>query len=162
MEHTLRDNLIGGLRGANSHMDPRRLIKGLTPDLARQRPPHSFDSCWELIHHMVVWQNAVLHTLKGEKVDWKNVFATDWLKEDQMTIDSDFHELVKKFEAGLDESKELIKTIDLDLVLPFWEEFTAREGIFVILQHNSYHVGQIIAVRRVLGFPPEDYVIPNH
>lgn len=73
MSNNLRYNLIHALHGHNAHFHPLKLIEGITPDLTRQRCKNAFDSGWELILHMIKWQDGILEVIKGHKVKQKSM-----------------------------------------------------------------------------------------
>jgi len=68
-----------------------------------------------------------------------------------LSDDQNFINLVKTFNDGLLEVEELIKTTDLQKPMPTWGNAPVIQAFIVLLQHNSYHYGQIVAIRQNLG-----------
>ena len=144
--------ITNGLEGKNTHLLPNNALEGLTPKLARETPEDVHHSCWELLHHIVVWQEAIFEAINGKKVDWQAISEnTNWPTTEQLFDDSNFHNLVDKFSQGLLRAKELAKTVDLSKSMPAWGKAPVIQAFFVLLQHNSYHLGQIVTVRKILG-----------
>ncbi|MFX0212022.1 MAG: DinB family protein, partial [Candidatus Hodarchaeota archaeon] len=116
-------------------------------------------SCWELLHHIVVWQDTIIMQLKGDSLDWNEIEKKDnWPTKETMLDDSNYFDLVDRFHTGIEESKRLLtnadftKTVSLGDGLP---ELSIIKLFIILLQHTSYHIGQIITVRKYLGdWPP--------
>ncbi|MHA2108374.1 MAG: DinB family protein [Candidatus Hodarchaeales archaeon] len=141
-----------GLIGKNTHLPPNKAIEGFSPDIAKIAPKNGNHSCWELLHHIVVWQEAILKAIDGNNVDWKAISdKTNWPAADYISDESNFINLVEKFENGLILADKKAKTVDLNKPMPAWGDAPTLQAYFVLLQHNSYHLGQIVAVRKQLG-----------
>lgn len=152
MRDPLIKAIVNGLHGKNTHLEPKKAVEGLISTSARNKPDSEFHSCWDILHHIVVWQEGILQAIKGNKVDWKDIARNyNWPTTELLSDDSNFPNLVKKFENGLTEVEELAKTVDLHKAMPAWDDAPVIQAFIVLLQHNSYHLGQIIAVRKILG-----------
>ena len=144
--------LIDGLYGKNTHLNPKKVVEGLTPTTAKIKPENDLHSCWEILHHIKIWQKAIIEAINGKKVDWEDISKKyNWPSADYLSDDQNFIKLVKTFEDGLLETEKLIKTTDLHKPMPAWDDAPVIQAIIVLLQHNSYHYGQIVAVRKILG-----------
>ncbi len=152
MKEKMVKALIDGLYGKNTHIHPEKALEGLTPANAKIKPENDLHSCWELLHHLKIWQKAILEAIKGEEVDWKDISKNhNWPNANYLSDDQNFIALVKTFEDGLLEAENLIKTSDFHKPMPAWDDAPILQAILVLLQHNSYHYGQIVAVRKILG-----------
>jgi len=41
-----------------------------------------------------------------------------------------------------------------------WKDLSSFEALLALIQHNSYHFGQIITVRKILdNWHPEDWIV---
>jgi uncharacterized damage-inducible protein DinB len=155
MKETVIKTLVNGLYGKNTHVDPKKVVEGLTPANAKLKPENDNHSCWDLLHHIKIWQKAILDAIKGEEVDWGNISKHhNWPSAEYLSDDQNFLGLVKMFQDGLKEAEELIETIDLHKSMPAWDNAPVIQAIIVLLQHNSYHYGQIVAIRKSLGIWP--------
>lgn len=150
MQESLVKTFIDGLYGKNTHLEPKKALEGLTETNARKKPADNH-SCWENIHHIVVWQEGLIEAIKGNKVDWSEISKNqNWPTEIQLSNSSNFPNLVKKFLNGLSRIEELLRTVNLDKQMPAWDDAPVLQAVIVLLQHNSYHLGQIVAVRKML------------
>jgi uncharacterized damage-inducible protein DinB len=144
--------ILKGLEGKNTHLPPSKALEGLTPKIARKTPINDDHSSWELLHHIVVWQEGIIEAINGKKVDWQAISKNNnWPTEEYVSDDVNFLNLVDKFTKGLLQAKELAKTVDLTKSMPAWGDAPVLQAFFVLLQHNSYHLGQIVVVRKQLG-----------
>ncbi|MHA1451165.1 MAG: hypothetical protein ACTSP4_17325 [Candidatus Hodarchaeales archaeon] len=66
--------------------------------------------------------------------------------------------LVEKFTSGIEEAKELLSKVDFSSTFSLGDKLPPLSTIklyMVILQHNSYHLGQLVTIRKCIGdWPP--------
>ena len=79
----------------------------------------------------------------GEKNERRRISNQDHVRN--------FPNLVDKFLQGISKAEDLAKSIDLHKPLPAWSESPVIQAFMVLLQHNSYHLGQLITTRKSLG-----------
>ena len=140
-----------GLEGKFTHINPKKAINGLSPENARKKFNDSTHSCWDLLHHIVVWQEGILDAIEGNEVDWEDIEKNNnWPTDDYLSKDSNLEPLIEKFMQGLEKAKKLANSIDLNLPMPAWRNAPVMQGFMVLLQHNSYHLGQLITTRKNL------------
>ncbi len=143
------------LRGHDAHLDPMKGLRGLTAEIAQKQTGQGFHSCWDILYHMVYWQDFVLAAIRGEEASWPKVPLEDWPSDVSERKDFDWDKIVERFERGLEEAKKLAGESDLTKPMPAWGEAPTAKALIVLIQHNSYHLGQIVANRRLLGdWPP--------
>jgi uncharacterized damage-inducible protein DinB len=154
LDHALKR----GLHGTYIHMDPLKALKGLTPETASKIPKKGTHSCWHILHHIVYWQELMLAALKNESVSWPKNNDESWPSAEMLDITDNWTELVKKFENGLNEAEHLTSKIESTEDLPAWPKVSPVAAFLVFLQHNSFHIGEIVATRQALGiWPPPEY-----
>ncbi|MHA1960647.1 MAG: DinB family protein [Candidatus Thorarchaeota archaeon] len=154
-QDALDETFVDGLYGKHTHVHPTTALSDLPPSLARKRPSDDTHSCWEILHHMVIWQDYTIKMLRGEKMDWRDISKIEWPSKDDLADDDGWEKLVARFSSGIAELEEIIRTIDLSKSVPTLPEGPSGAWILVIVQHNSYHIGQIVVVRTLLDrWPP--------
>jgi len=147
-----------GLRGRHTHMDPLKALDGLSPETARMIPHKGTHSCWHILYHIVYWQELMLAALRGEKVNWPKNNEESWPTEEMFENSEDWKKLVNVFEKGLNEAENLVGKIESTEDLPAWPKVPPSAAFLVIVQHNSFHIGEIVATRQAMGFwPPPEY-----
>jgi hypothetical protein len=152
-----------GLVGKGIHIDSKEALKGLTPSIARKKPGNNVHSCWELLHHVVVWQEVMIAAIEGNEVDWGGIAkSNNWPSPEMLTVDSYFSNLLLRFEKGIGKVENLLENVDFNDPMPGWDNDPIIQGINVLLQHNSYHLGQIVIVRKFLGDSPQPDFYSHH
>ena len=158
MIERLEKSFKSGLRGKHTHFDPLKAVQDLTADTAREIPEKGKFSSWHILYHIVFWQDLMLGALRKESVDWPKNNEPSWPSEEMLKNDEDWDALVEKFEKGLEEADGLTNTISSMEDLPAWPKVPPYAGYLVLIQHNAYHIGQLIGTRQALGhWPPPDY-----
>ena len=156
MKKQLINAISSGLHGEWTHTDPKRALAGLTPINAKKKSTKSTHSCWELLHHIIVWQDTIINNIKGENLDWREIESQDnWPTEESLTDDSNFLDLKNRFLAGIEEAQDLLKQTDFTEMSRGYPELPKIKLYITLLQHTSYHLGQIMSLRKNLGdWPP--------
>lgn len=146
------------LHGKYAHIDPIKALKGLTPDVARKKPSAGAQSIWELLFHMAYWQEIVSLAYSGNEDAAKKANDKDsWPTSDYMKKDDEWTSLVERFTTGLKELVRSSKEEDLEKTLQTWGDAPLYYNLLIEIAHNSYHLGQIVAVRKVLNaWPPPE------
>ena len=158
MIERLEKSIKSGLRGRHIHVDPLKAVEGLTAQTARTVPEKGKFSCWHYLFHIVFWQDLMLGALRKKSVDWPKNNDASWPSEELLKNDEAWVALVEKFEKGLNEADSLIDSLDSKDDLPAWPKVPPFAAYLIFIQHNAYHIGQIIATRQSLGlWPPPDY-----
>jgi len=146
--------LKNSIKGQHIHVDPMESLKNLTPEMAAKLPEHSEHSCWHILYHIVFWQDLMLEALRGKTdVEWPKNNEPSWLKE-LPTDGKKWDELVERFKLGLEEGYKMTENIESLEDLPAWPKVPAFRGLMVFGQHNTYHIGEIVATRQALGYWP--------
>ncbi|MHA1136319.1 MAG: DinB family protein [Candidatus Thorarchaeota archaeon] len=154
----MEKSIKSGLRGRHIHIDPLKAVEGLTAKTARIVPVKGKFSCWHYLYHIVFWQDLMLSALRNESVDWPKNNEASWPKDELLKNDEDWIVLIEKFEKGLAEADSLTANLNSIDDLPAWPKVPPFAAYLIFMQHNAYHIGQIIAIRQTLGFwPPPDY-----
>jgi uncharacterized damage-inducible protein DinB len=140
-----------------AHAKLENVVKGLAPALRGQRPPGYPHSPWELLEHIRITQHDLLDFCTNadyeEKLEWPRDYwppspappAPDAWDKTIAAYARD-REALARFTT---ESK-----IDLTSKIPHGTGQTYLRTILVAVDHASYHVGQIVSVRRLLGAWP--------
>ena len=151
MKEILQDVLIKSLDGYYSHIDSEKALSGLNSAIARANIADFPHSIWDILHHMVTWQGVVVDSILGKDIDWDNITKNqNWPTEESKKRDENFDALVTKFKEGLQKVKDLIKSVDLSKPIPSWKDNTVLQAIMVAITHNSYHLGQILVLKKAL------------
>ena len=155
MEKQLLKDISSGLIGELTHLHPKKAVEGLTPAIARKKPKNLDHSCWDLLHHTVFWQDILLKNLDGKFVDWYPPHDKNWPSNENLSNDDNFSGLLNKFNNNLEKVAEKLQHINLmervEIGPPLPPDTTYFRILLVFLQHTSYHLGQLVTTRKLLG-----------
>ena len=154
----LRGQLVRVLDWGEAHVSFDKAVDGIPADRQGSRAAGFERSPWELVEHMRVAQKDLLDFC----VNGRYVHALRW-PEDYWPQRPEPHDTaawntsIADFKTDRDTLKRLVRDAHVDLfaVVPTGEgQQTYLRAILLVADHNAYHVGQLVAVRRALGVWP--------
>ena len=149
----IRENLIWLLEGGHAHAKFDEVVAGFPSDRAGIRPKGASHSAWEILEHMRIAQNDILRfSLSADYVspDWPEGY---WPAAAAPELEGGWNQSVKDFRKDLSEFISLIRdpARDLHKKFPWGTGQTLLREALLIADHNSYHLGELVVVRRLLG-----------
>ncbi len=139
------------LLGGNAHVSLPDALKGLKPGLRGVKPENMPYSIWQLVEHIRIAQWDMVRFCKD--ADYKPPKWPDdyWPKENAPADDNTWNGCLLQINNDLDEFISMMEHSDLYQPIPGGEgQHILREAL-QIADHNAYHIGEIIAIRRILG-----------
>jgi hypothetical protein len=155
-DSALREHLVLLLEGGHAHATFEQAIRWFPRDRAGLRPQGAPHSAWELLEHMRISQNDILRfCLSADYVSpkwpegyWPDSWAPKNTRQWGASVKA-FREDLASFEALIrDPARNLYRSI------PWGDGQTLLREALLIADHNSYHLGQFILVRQLLGAWP--------
>ena len=156
-EKVLRDYLGRALSWHEAHVDWKKAVTGIPLKDRGRRPKGAEHSPWELLEHMRLATWDILEFSRDPKhvsPDWP---AGYWPKKPAPPNAAAWDKSVKALEHDLEEMGKLVTDPKADLLAPIpggSGQTILREAL-LIADHNAYHLGQLVLVRRLLGCWPE-------
>ena len=152
-EWKMRENLVELLRGDGAHASVEKALEGLPPTLRGVRPAEGTHSVYELLEHMRIAQEDILrYTIDAawESPPWPSGY---WPEEGGEVTEEIWESTRSRFFSDLDEVVELAEDTSIDLAapIPHGEGRTWLREILLVADHNAFHGGQIVLVRKLLG-----------
>jgi uncharacterized damage-inducible protein DinB len=149
----LREQLVYSLGGKGAHMSFDQAVKGFPLDLVGRRVPHLAHTVWQLAYHLWIAQWDILEFSRdaGHKSpEWPVGY---WPTADAPDSEKLWDQTLKKFRTDLESMIAMVRDRNNDLFLPFphGEGQTLLREALIVIDHNSYHVGQIVDLTRLLG-----------
>jgi uncharacterized damage-inducible protein DinB len=131
----------------------KQALTGLKPTSRTARPVAVLHSIWEEFEHMRITQEDILrYTLDPS---WTSPSFRDgyWPKQTDHVSDNMWSSSVAAFVADGEAVIKLVQdtTLDLTAEIPHGEGRTYLREILLIADHNAYHLGQIVQIRKLLG-----------
>ena len=152
-EAKLREQLIYSLNGKGAHMSFDQALKGFPVGMVGKSVPPLAHTVWQLVFHLWIAQWDILEFSRDpghESPEWPDGY---WPAHASPETPVEWDETVAKFRSDLSALIELVRDQKNDLLAPFPHgqgQTLLREALLVI-DHNSYHVGQIVDLRRLLS-----------
>jgi DinB superfamily len=149
----LRKHLVDLLRGGNAHADFDRTVGGLPARLRGARTPKLPFTPWRLLEHMRIAQLDILEFSRdAEHVspDWPKGY---WPTGDAPPSARAWEGSVAGFRRDLAAMEALVKNPATDLFarIPHGTGQTILREALLVADHNAYHLGQLLLLRRLLG-----------
>ena len=149
----LRQHLVELLSGGHAHAKFEDAVKGLTPKLRGTKPAGFPHSAWMILEHLRLAQWDILEFSRNGKhrsPKWPEGY---WPQTEAPPNAEAWSQSVEQFESDLDAMQELVKNPETDLFakIPWGDGQTILREALLLADHNSYHVGQLVDVRRLLG-----------
>ena len=151
-DQSLRDQLVAMLKGGHAHITFDKTVEHFPLDRIGVRPPGMPHSAWELLEHIRIAQNDILKFSESAdhvSPEWPGGY---WPASPAPGDAKDWGKSVRSFRADLTAFEKLVQDPKRDLFEPFprGEGQTLLREAILIVDHNSYHLGQLLLVRRVL------------
>ena len=150
----LREQLVMLLKGGQAHATLSDAIAHFPKDRISERPEGSPYSAWQLLEHIRITLRDLLEFATNSEyveLDWP---AGYWPKAAGPERDESWDRTVKAIHADMKSFEELVRSSDSNLyaAIPWGKnrETLLRE-VLLAADHTSYHVGELIFLRRVLG-----------
>jgi hypothetical protein len=151
--NALRQHLLDLLRGRNAHADFDAVMADFPSRLRGVKPPGAPYTGWQLLEHMRIAQSDILEfsrNAKHKSPPWPEGY---WPKTEAPPSAASWNNSLRSFRADLKAMAKLIadKKTDLFARIPHGSGQTILREALLIGDHNSYHLGQILLLRRLLG-----------
>ena len=152
-DKALREHVLSLLAGGNAHLDWKATFKGIPPKLRGVRPAGLAYSIWELLEHMRIAQWDIYEFSRNSKHVSPEWPAGYWPKAQTPSSAKVWDNSLKAFAKDLASMKKLVDNPKTDLFarIPHGTGQTILREALLVADHNAYHLGQVLAVRRLLG-----------
>lgn len=158
-EKALREHLLYVLDGGGAHISFAAAVKDFPIDLAGKKIPKLEHTAWQLVDHLRIAQWDILEFIKNPDHTSPDYPHGYWPKKNAPADAQAWHDAISAFSNDLEEIKTLVADPEADLLSPFPHgsgQTLLREALLVA-DHNSYHIGQLVDLRMLLGVPVRDY-----
>ena len=152
-EGAWRKELKAPLLWGDAHVDWKTALAGLPVEKRGVRPTGFPYSAWELLEHARIAQQDILEFCIDPKYKPKAWPAEYWPGNPAPPSGEAWDQTVKEFEADTHEMAKLVENARIDLLAKIAHgsgQTILREAL-LLADHNAYHLGQFVLVRRALG-----------
>jgi len=150
---SLRQHLLYLLKDGGAHARFEDAIKGFPAKLRGQKVPNFPHTAWALLEHMRVAQWDILEFSRNPKHKSPKWPQGYWPNADAPPRAGAWTKSVATFRQDLKEMESLIMNPKTDLYapLPWGDGQTILREAMLIADHNAYHIGELVMLRRMLG-----------
>jgi len=156
-EASLREHLLYLLKGGGAHLGFDEAISKIPMNRIGQKAPGLPYTAWQLLEHLRIAQWDILEFSRDAKhvsPEWPDGYwpVEPGPKDPGMWISS-----AARFRKDLNQFQEMIldTTKDLFVKIPHGTGQTLLREALLIADHNAYHLGQIVLLRRILAETPD-------
>jgi len=153
-EMILRDHLARLLTSAWAHVTAEVGIAGVPPDQRGARPPGHPHTIWQLLEHLRICQHDLVEYSRDPNHTSPDFPEGYWPESDTPEDEEAWEASVGAFMKGLQEMVALVSDPSRSLfeTLPWSEEgHTLLREALILADHNAYHLGQIVQLKKALG-----------
>ena len=152
-DKALRQHLLYLLKEGGAHAMFEDVIKDFPAKLRSQKVPNFPHTAWMLLEHLRIAQRDILEFSRNPKhvsPKWPEGY---WPKTETPPSAAAWTQSVASFRKDLKAMEALIANPKTDLYapLPWGEGQTVLREALLVADHNAYHVGQLVTLRRMLG-----------
>ena len=147
----IRKQLLFALRGGNAHVPIKRAITNVPLKHINSKLPEFDHTPFQLLDHLRRAQLDIINFIEDKNYkspDWPIGFWTDETDADELA----WKNTAEEFYNGLDRMEKFIKDdkIDLFAEIPHAAQYTIFREVLVLASHNSYHLGQLMLMKKAL------------
>ena len=150
-EDPLRRHLVRALGWNEAHLTLEESLKGLPARLRGKRPRGFAHSPWELLEHIRLAQSDLLEFCRNGRYvagKWPEDY---WPKSPAPPSPRAWKASLDSAVADRRTFQEFVETTsDLFAEIPGHAGKTILRSVLLAIDHTAYHVGQIVAVRKIL------------
>ncbi len=152
-DESLRNHLVAVLKAGQSHSPIDPAVAAWPAELRGSIPGEGNHSAWQLLEHLRIAQSDIL----GFSVSRDHVSPVHpdgyWPDSESPPDDGAWDRSIRQFGNDLNAMQALVGDPHTDLYarIPHGDGQTILKEALTLASHNSYHIGQLMTLRKVLG-----------
>jgi hypothetical protein len=151
-DKSLREHLLYLLRGGGAHLDFETVIKDFPVESINREIAHLPYTAWQVLEHMRLAQWDILEFSRSAfhvSPDWPKGY---WPESAREADASDWHKSVEAFRKDLAAMESLLADTSINLFAPLahGEGQTVLREALLVADHNAYHLGALVNIKRIL------------
>jgi DinB superfamily len=150
---SLRQHLLDLLSGGNAHATFDDIVKDLPANLRGSKAANLPHTPWMLLEHLRVAQEDILDFSRNPHYKSREWPKEYWPETEAPPDDKAWDDSVRQFHADLKAMQDLVaeEKTDLFAKIPWGDGQTILREALLVADHNAYHLGQFLDLRRALG-----------
>jgi hypothetical protein len=149
----IRKHLLDLLAADNAHAGFDAAVKNVPVAIRGKRPKGSAHSLWEVLEHLRIAQWDILEFTRDPKHVSPEFPDGYWPKSPEPPDARAWNRSIAAFRSDHQAMMDLVADESFDLLtpLPHGSGQTVMREALVLADHNAYHLGQFMLLRRMLG-----------
>jgi DinB family len=152
-DKTLREHVLYLLKGGGAHASFEDAVKNFPAELRGKKVKGLPHTAWMLLEHMRIAQWDILDfsiNPKYKTMKWPEDY---WPASAAPQTPAAWNNSIKELKKDLRAMEDLVANPKADLFqkIAWGEGQTILREALLIADHNAYHVGQLVTLRRLLG-----------
>jgi hypothetical protein len=149
----LREQVIDLLDGGGAHARFDDAVKNMPESLRGVKPQGLPHTAWMVLEHLRMAQRDILEfstNAKYKAPKWPDDY---WPKTEAPLGAAAWNKSIQQFRKDSKALQDLVENPKTDLFarIPWGDGQTILREALLVADHNAYHLGQLIDVRRILG-----------
>jgi len=149
----LLEHLIFLLDGGGAHAKFSDIVSDMPEKLRGVKPEGLPHSAWMLLEHLRIAQRDILEFSRNPKHESPKWPEGYWPEGEAPPNTAAWNKSIQQFRKDLKAVEDLVVNPKTDLYakIPWGDGQTILREVLLIADHNAYHLGQFVDVRRLLG-----------
>ena len=152
-DEALRHHVLELLAGGHAHADLKTALAGLPAAFRGKKSKGAEHTAWQLLEHIRIAQWDILEFSRNPKhvsPKWPDGY---WPKTEAPPSTAAWNTSIRKTQADQKAMEKLVTSKKTDLLapIPHGSGQTVLREALLMADHNGYHIGQLVLLRRLLG-----------
>lgn len=147
----LRKMIVDAMSGHHSHIDFDAVVEDFPIELRGLKPSGAPHSAWQLLEHIRIAQWDILEFSRNPKhksPKWPDEY---WPKTQTPPSDEAWQQSIQSYQRDSQELGDLIHHSEyMFRPIEHGQGQTLLREAFLVANHNSYHLGQLMFVKKML------------
>jgi uncharacterized damage-inducible protein DinB len=146
-----RKELIAHLTEDHAHAGFDSAVKDFPAELRGKRVEGVPHSAWQLVEHIRIAQWDIIEYALNPKHESPKFPAGYWPKSPEPPDAKAWDKSIAGFRADRKKLAAALDKMDALAPIPHAKNQTLASKTILVIDHNAYHVGQLVLLRRLLG-----------
>jgi hypothetical protein len=156
-DQSLRTHLLELLKGGSAHTRPEEVLTNWPPEAQGKKAKGLPYTAWQLLEHLRIAQWDILEFSRDPNHVSPEFPEGYWPSQPAPPDAAAWENSASRFQADLHQMQQLVANpkTDLHARIPHGQGQTVLREALLVADHNAYHLGQLVILRRILGIWPE-------
>jgi hypothetical protein len=152
-DQALRQHILNVLNSGDAHATFEAAVKNMPFTLQGKRPEGAEHSPWQVLEHLRIAQWDILEFARDANHKSPEFPSGYWPTNQAPPNENAWEKSAKSFIADFQALNELVsnETTNLFAKIPHGDGQTILRQALVAADHNAYHLGELVLLRRTLG-----------